>query len=207
MINSPVMDYVYTYGDPSRLYLNGTNRCTNQCRFCVRCNCEGLGGASLWGDTEPDLDAMSRAIAERGGAAAYSEFIWCGFGEPTYRLDLITGIADYLRSGGAAIRLNTNGHGALIHGRDLLPELSPVIDGVNVSLNAPDCERYLALCQPVATHLPPERYWEEMLDFLSRAPDYFESVQASVVGSVLTRAEIDASAELAARLGVGFRIR
>ena len=118
------MEYSYRYGDPDRLYLNVTNRCTNRCPFCVRYHTHSLGGSVLWGGPEPDLKALKEAVLSRGPLEDFNEFIWCGFGEPTYRLDLITEAADWLRSGGAKIRLNTNGHATLIHGRDVLPELA-----------------------------------------------------------------------------------
>jgi TatD DNase family protein len=208
------MDYAYTYADPSKLYLNVTNRCSNRCGFCVRNAAEGLGGKHLWGGQEPDEEAMTQAIARSGGAAAFSEIIWCGFGEPTYRLDLIVALSPRFRQEGCRVRLNTNGHANLIHGRDVLPDLGEAIDEVSVSLNAPTCKRYLELCQPLpapatgAPAVPPEAYWEIMIDFLRRAPAHIATVQASVVGFALTNNEVEASRDLAASLGVTrFRVR
>jgi TatD DNase family protein len=197
------MEFVYTYGDSRRLYLNATNRCTNRCSFCVRFRSNGLGGVMLWGDGEPDLEQLRAAVEARGGPDGFHEFVWCGFGEPTFRLDLLTAAAPWLRSGGARIRLNTNGHACIIHGRDVLPEISRSVDEVSVSLNAPNCSRYAELCQPEVG-----RGWEAMLDFLSRAPAHLKSVQASVVGFVLTDAEIEKCRALALSVGVArFRIR
>jgi len=198
------MDYAYHYGDVRKLYLNATNRCTNRCSFCVRYRTEGLGGAVLWGGEEPDLGMLQRAVGAHGPLESFREFIWCGFGEPTFRLDLIREAAPWLRSRGAKIRLNTNGHACLIHGRDVLPELAQAADEVSISLNAPGCERYLALCRPGGDMLetPPRMFWEGMNDFLSRAPFYFEHTHASVVGSVLNRDEIEQCRSLAASRGV-----
>jgi TatD DNase family protein len=209
------MEYTYRYGDPARLYLNITNRCTNRCSFCVRYFRAGLGGAVLWGDEEPDIRLLRDSVQSRGGVRAFSEFVWCGFGEPTFRLDLIMEAAGWLRSEGARIRLNTNGHACLIHGRDVLPELADAVDEVSVSLNAPNPGRYLELCRPEPDSVSisggpvnPESFWKAALDFLSRAPARFKSVQASVVGSALTEEEIISCEDLARSLGVaGFRIR
>lgn len=212
------MECAYTYGDPRRLYLNVTNRCTNRCSFCVRYRAEGLGGAILWGDPEPDFQALQATIETRGGPEGFGEFIWCGFGEPTFRLDLITEAAPWLRSSRAKIRLNTNGHACLIHGCDVLPELAQATDEVSVSLNAPNCQRYLELCRPDLDSVPmpcsnrqakaPERFWWAMLDFLSRAPAHFTGVQASVVSFALTDEEVKQCRALALSLGVGrFRVR
>jgi TatD family-associated radical SAM protein len=208
------MDWTYHYGDPARLYLNVTNLCTNRCGFCVRYGVPGLGDGNLWGGPEPNLDELLRSIDARHGDRPLHEVVWCGFGEPTVRLDLITAAAPHLRARADSIRLNTNGHACLIHGRDVLPDLAAAVDEVSVSLNAPNRERYVELCAPDPRILgrpdppPPEAFWDAMLDFLTRTPRHFRRVQASVVGAVLTEEEIEASRELARSLGVGaFRVR
>jgi TatD family-associated radical SAM protein len=204
------MEYAYRYGDAHKLYLNATNRCANRCSFCVRYGAEGLGGAVLWGGTEPDLPMLQRAVETQGALDGFREFIWCGFGEPTYRLELILQAAPWLRSFGAKVRLNTNGHACLIHGRDVLPELSTAVDEISISMNAPDCHRYLELCRPVPGGLGviPERFWEGMIDCLTRAPSLFKSVQASVVGAVLSPEEIEQCRDLTVSLGIRrFRVR
>jgi TatD DNase family protein len=202
----PAVDYAYRFASADRLYLNVTNRCTNRCAFCVRNFQPGLGDGRLWGGPEPDVDDLMHAVEARGGAEAFSEIVWCGFGEPTFRLDLIVEASSAFRAAGARVRLDTNGHGELIHGRDVIPELEASIDDVYVSLNAPTCQRYLELCRPGGGDYPrqvePERYWLTMLDFLRRAAaGRFGRVQASVVGHVLDGDEIDACRELAASLG------
>lgn len=208
----PVVDYAYRFASADRLYLNVTNRCTNRCVFCVRNFQPGLGDGRLWGGPEPGAHDLLRAIEERGGAGAFSEIVWCGFGEPTFRLDLIVDVSPVLRAAGARVRLDTNGHAELIHGRDVLPELEKAIDDVSVSLNAPTQQRYLELCRPGSDHLSrevaPEKYWLGMLDFLRRAVGRFGRVQASVVGHVLDVDEIGACRDFAASLGCGdLRVR
>ena len=104
------MDYAYTYSDPGRLYLNVTNRCTNRCGYCVRDYRPGRGDGRLWGGPEPDLAELLRTIEARGGAGAFDEIVWCGFGEPTFRLDLIMGAGPHLRArerGSASTRTGT----------------------------------------------------------------------------------------------------
>ena len=208
------MEYAYRYGDPGRLYLNVTNRCTNRCPFCVRYHAQGLGGSVLWGGPEPDLAALQNAARACGALESFGEFIWCGFGEPTYRLDLITEAAEWLRSDGAEVRLNTNGHACLIHGRDVLAELASAVDVVSVSLNAPDCHRYLELSLPDpdsvqnSEALSPGDFWKATLDFLARAPEYFREVQASVVGFTLSAEEIEKTRSLVNSIGIErFRVR
>jgi len=210
------LDYAYRYGDRSHLYLNATNRCANRCTFCLRYHAEEFCEAKLWGDHEPDFSMLKNAVLRHGNLEEFTEFIWCGYGEPTFQLDLIIEAAPWLRNCGASVRLNTNGHACLIHGRDVMPELGGAVDAVSVSLNAPNAARYLELCRPDPNVFPdpdkiyetPEIIWEAMLDFIRRAPEYFSLVQTSVVGSSLSSAEIDQSRELALSLGIKkFRIR
>ncbi|MBN2339623.1 MAG: radical SAM protein [Acidobacteria bacterium] len=210
------MEYAYHYGDPDRLYLNATNRCTNRCSFCVRAGSDGLGGALLRGAEEPDFARLREAVVRHGGPGRFREIVWCGYGEPTCRLDLIVEAAAWLRSGGAKIRLDTNGHACVIHGRDVMAELGAAVDRVSVSLNAPDRARYLQLCLPDLEQFrgrggPPVTaavVWDSVLDFISRAPAHFEEVQATVVGHALTPGEIDKCRSLALALGAHrFRVR
>jgi TatD DNase family protein len=208
------MDWAYQYRDPEQLYLNVTNRCTNRCSFCVRSRTARLGDGLLLGGEEPDLGELLDAVEAKGGAGRFSEIVWCGYGEPTLRLDLILSASPVFRTGGAKVRLNTNGHACLIHGRDVLPEFGEVIDRVNVSLNAPTAERYVELCRPDPSTLPgdafpvPETFWEAMIDFLARAPDHIGGVQASVVGHVLDDGEVEQCRRLAEELaGAPLRVR
>jgi TatD DNase family protein len=210
------MDYAYRFCDARKLYLNVTNRCTNRCSFCVRYRTQGLAGAILWGKEEPDFSMLQAAIKIHGSIEEFDEFVWCGYGEPTFRLDLIKEAAPWLRSKGAKIRLDTNGHACLIHRRDVLAELSQALDSVSISMNAPNCRRYLELCRSDASVFDnagfsvstPVIFWDEMLDFLFRSPVYFEYVQASVVGWALSQEEIEQSRSLARSLGVKhFRVR
>jgi len=200
------MDWAYQYRDPETLYLNITNRCTNRCSFCVRSRTAHLGDGDLLGDHEPSLDELLDAVETRGGPGRYREIVWCGYGEPTFRLELILAASPVFRKAGAKVRLNTNGHACLIHDRDVLPELGGVVDRVNVSLNAPTAARYLELCRPDSSTVAiepsptPGAFWDAMLDFLSRSPDHIDDVQASVVGHTLDSEETERCREMAEAL-------
>lgn len=204
------MDFAYTFSDPSTLYLNLTSRCTNRCSFCVGRFTDSLGSGVLRGGPEPDLEALLAAIERQGGAGTFEEVVFCGLGEPTFRLDLILAAGPGLRNAGARVRLNTNGHGRLIHGRDVLVELAAVVDVLSVSLNAPTPERYAEICLPKGLPGRPvggREAWEATVDLLFRAPPLFGAVRASVVGHCLTPSELSSCAEMAWRAGAQLVVR
>lgn len=202
------MDFAYTFGDPEILYLNVTNRCTNSCAFCVRNFTPNLGSGHLRGrpgEPEPRSRELLEAINKQGDLENFEEIVWCGYGEPTFRLDLILEMSPLFRETGVSVRLNTNGHGCAIHGRDILPDLGDAIDVVSVSLNAPTSARYFELCDPDPTAClgaeQPEELWEALLDFIRRAPEHIADVRVSVVAHVLDDDEIRECRALASRLG------
>ena len=91
--------------------------------------------------------------------------MFCGFGEPAYRLEDICWVIDRMKERGTKIRtrMNTNGTANLIHGRDTCPDFAGRFDEVSISLNTDTAEKYEALCRP--------RYpgaYEAMKDFARR---------------------------------------
>ena len=140
------MKDTYTYQIGNNLYINLTNRCSNRCTFCVRDQSAEYEGHSLWlKGGEPSVEVI---LEEIGDPKRYHEIVFCGYGEPTYRLQEMLDIARRVHEKGGKTRLNTNGHGNLLYGRNIAPELFGAIDGVNISLNAPTKEEYDALCRP-----------------------------------------------------------
>lgn len=127
------------------LYVNITNRCTNNCVFCVRNTTNYVMGYNLRLEREPSAREIIAAI---GDPLRYDEIVFCGYGEPTLRLDCIIEVAKALKAKGAKIRLTTNGHGNLIHKRSVVGDLAGLIDKVSVSLNAPSAEIYDRICRP-----------------------------------------------------------
>lgn len=136
----------YVYELDGNVYINLTNKCSNGCEFCVRNERASYYGNYLWirhGD--PTAEKVIAEL-EKKDVSAYKELVFCGFGEPTYKMGEMTAIAEYAHSRGLKTRLNTNGQGNLINKRDIVPELKGKIDLVNVSLNAPDAESYQKIC-------------------------------------------------------------
>lgn len=184
------------------LYLNITNRCTNDCGFCVRTRTCGLGEYDLRLEREPSPAEILAAVGEH--PEAYDEVVFCGFGEPTFRLDAILWVGRRLKSKGVRrVRLNTNGHGNAIHGRSIVGDLAAVIDAVSVSLNAPTASDYERLCRPS----DPQRFhFDEVLRFIAEAKNAIAAVAATAVA--YPGVAIAACRDLAEnRLGVRFRPR
>ena len=136
------MTIAYTVGDG--LYLNITNQCTNSCDFCIRNNGDGAYGSdSLWLEREPSAEEVLDAVREYD-LSDFSELVFCGYGEPTYRLDVMLCVCRKIKSEypDTKIRLNTNGHASRIAGRDVSGELAGLVDTVSISLNSSDATGY-----------------------------------------------------------------
>lgn len=127
------------------LYVNLTTNCTDNCTFCVRGFTDYVKGHNLRIKHEPDAQEVIRLI---GDPTEYKEIVFCGYGEPFLRLDVIKEVSRSLKAKGAYIRVDTNGHANLIHKRSVAPELVGLIDEICVSLNAESKEKYYKLCKP-----------------------------------------------------------
>ncbi|MBI5816708.1 MAG: YchF/TatD family DNA exonuclease [Nitrospinae bacterium] len=181
------------------LYLNVTIHCTNECYFCPRFGSRTVQGHDLRISGDPSAEEM---IALIGDPKRYDEVVFCGYGEPTIRLEQIKAVARHVKDNGGVTRLNTNGHGSHIAGRDIVPELVGLIDHVSVSLNAADPATYNAICQPAI----PEA-WEKTVEFIKSAKGRIPNVTATVV-AIPGKVDV-AGCEKFARetLGVDFRVR
>ena len=130
------------------LYVNLTNKCSNGCDFCVRNERSSYYGNYLWlrhGD--PTVEKVIAAANGYGDLTRFKEVVFCGFGEPTYKVAEMTALCDYFHEKGLKTRLNTNGQGNLINKRNIVPELVGKLDFVNVSLNASCAEKYQPICR------------------------------------------------------------
>ncbi len=180
------------------LYLNITNRCSNTCTFCAKFDEFTVKGHNLLLDHEPGYDEVMAAI---GQPENIDEIVFCGFGEPLLRLALVKQIAATLKERGYRIRINSDGQANLAHGRNILPELSGLVDSISVSLNAPDAVTYNKLCNSPFG----EAGYEGVCNFLREAPRYIPDVTATAV--TLPGLDISACSVISESLGVKFRIR
>lgn len=193
-------DILYTY--KNQVYANITNRCDCSCTFCVRSLKDAVGDSeTLWHRTEPTLAEIKRAI-DSFDFSAYSELVYCGYGEPTCALDNLLKSAAYVKERyPVAIRLNTNGLGNLYHGRNIVPELAQVVDSVSISLNAPTAEKYQAVTRPQF-----ENAYPALLEFAALSQAAFQHTQLSIV-DVLPADEIAACRKIADERGICLKVR
>jgi TatD DNase family protein len=180
------------------LYLNITNRCTNSCGFCIRYQTDVLWGYTLKLEREPTVEEVIDAV---GDPTRYHEVVFCGFGEPTVRLDVVTEVGRRLRAAGARVRLDTNGHGNVIWNRNIVPELVPAVDSVSVSLNAADADTYERLCRPSFG----AKTLDHVVAFVRECKK--EGLQTAVSVVDVPGIDIEKVQALAVSLGVPLRVR
>jgi len=180
------------------LYLNITIRCNADCVFCGRKGEAIVKGHNLKIEYEPSAEEVIQAI---GDPRAYDEVVFCGYGEPTIRMDVIKDVARWVKEKGGRVRLNTDGHGNIINHRNVVPELAGLIDTVSISLNSIDPEQYGKIMR-----LDGERYHAAMVEFARECKKILPEVVMTVVGID----EIDAVAArkfVEDEIGANFRIR
>ena len=194
-----------TYVVEGKLYLNITNKCSNRCEFCIRNNGDGAYGSdSLWLEREPTSEEILDSVFSHD-LSAFPELVFCGYGEPTYRLDDAVYIAKRVKEKhpDIKIRINTNGHSDLINGRKTAPEYEGAFDIVSISLNTPSAERYQQICHSVFG----ESAHGALLAFAGEVKSYVPTVCLSAVKETLTPEEIELCKQISADLGVTLRLR
>jgi TatD DNase family protein len=179
------------------LYLNITNRCTNKCSFCIRFQSDYVKGHNLRLTDEPTEDELKEAI---GDPLQYQEIVFCGYGEPLLRLEVVKNVARWVKQKKGRVRIDTNGHGNMIHGRNILPELQGIVDSMSISLNAQTPALYDTICKPSFSNA-----YEGVLSFIREAKKIIPNVQVTVVS--LPGVDIGECRRIAGELGVQLRVR
>jgi TatD family-associated radical SAM protein len=193
----------YAYVLDGNLYINLTNKCSNGCDFCVRNERASYYGNYLWlRHGEPTPEKVIAAVNGMGDLSRFKEAVFCGFGEPTYRVEEMTALCDYFHSKGLSTRLNTNGQGNLINKRDIVPELKNKIDLVNVSLNASCAEKYQKICRSQFG----ESGFEAMIEFAKLCKKNGVNCRFSIVDCI-GEEEVEACKRLAESARIPLYIR
>jgi len=193
---------VYWLGE--NLYLNITNKCPNNCYFCLKNFKEGVGGFNLKLTEEPSVNEIVNELRKAANLKNWKEIVFCGFGEPLERLDCVLEVSQWIKKHYGKtihIRVDTNGQGYLLNpNREVVGEMKKAgIDKVSVSLNAQNKETYNQICKPTF-----ENAFESVLEFILKAKEVFD---VEITAVTVPEADISKIKEIADEMGVKFRVR
>lgn len=187
------------------LYVNITNRCTCDCIFCERHLKKLPPKMSLWLEKEPSVDEIKGAL-NSAPWQYIGETVFCGFGEPTMRLDILPALLRYIKKIQPQMktRLNTNGLSDLAYDRSTAEDFAGgILDAVSISLNAPTEEEYLKVTR--------SRFgtgsFDALLHFAQQCKRYVKSVTLTIVDQVLDETDIQACQRLCQEKGLKLRVR
>lgn len=188
----------------NNLYVNLTNRCSCACTFCLRQTRDHMEESdSLWLEHEPTVEEVKEEF-KKFDMNEFNEVVFCGFGEPTERLDALLEVAKFVKETyQKPIRVNTNGQASLINERDTAPEFEGLVDTISISLNTPNEQKYNELVQSKFG----DKAYRGMLDFVKEVKQYVPHVVLSTVDTTLTKEEEAQCAKICEDLGVTYRIR
>lgn len=206
------MANILVYLLDGKIYINLTNRCTNDCIFCLRKDKDDVVGQTLWLDDENSTaDDVIKQFEEKRNELLtthnlpFKEVIFCGYGEPMLKFDVMKQVAKYIKDKypETKIRVNTNGHANYVYKKNVVPECKGLIDEFSVSLNGSTKEEYDELSQPKF-----DEAYDEMKKFIKACSDEEISVVASVVEGYKGRhLDLEKCKEIAKSLGAKFRVR
>lgn len=191
-----------TTPNPETLYINLTNACTNDCVFCLRSQKDDVCGAEMWHDDKYSLEDI---ISQFKTFKTPKNVVFCGYGEPFLKKDMMKAFAEYLRKNypEIKIRVNTNGHANAIYKYNVAEEFKNLLDEASVSLNSDNAEQYNEICNPKI-----DNAYEEVKKFISACAKAGIKVSASIVtGFDDRKIDIDNCEKIAHSLGANFRNR
>lgn len=200
------MSNVLVYTLDGKIYINLTNRCTNDCIFCLRKDKSDVKGQQLWLDDENStakdvIEQFEKIYPETPS----KEIIFCGYGEPMLKLEELKEVAKYIKQKlpSSKIRVNTNGHANFVYKKNVVPELKGLVDEFSVSLNGATKEEYNELSQPKF-----DGAYEEVKKFIKACANAEISVVASVVEGYKGRhLDLEKCEQIAKNFGAKFRVR
>lgn len=197
------MSNILVYKLENKIYINLTNRCTNDCIFCLRNDKDDVCGQKLWLDDENFTS--DDVIEQLKNFEINDEIVFCGYGEPMLKFDILKEVAKYIKDNykDVKIRINTNGHANFVHKRNVVPELVGLVDYISISLNASNANDYDRYSQPKF-----ENAYEEVKKFIKCCSDSGIDTTCSIVdGFKGERLDIDACEKIAKDLGAKLRVR
>lgn len=197
------MSNTLVYSLEGKTYINLTNRCTNNCIFCLRQDKNDVCGQDMWLDSE-DFSAND-VIEQLKNFDISNEIVFCGYGEPLLKLDILKEVAKYIKQNypNTKLRINTNGHANFVYKRNIVPELKGLIDKISVSLNGSSSEEYNEYSQPKF-----DNAYDEVKKFIKCCSDSGIKTYASIVdGYKGRRLDVEKCKKIANELGAELRVR
>ena len=189
---------------PKTVYINLTNACTNSCIFCLREQKDDVCGKDMWHDDNYTLDDIITQFKDFANSA--EEVVFCGYGEPFLKKDMMKDFCQYLRMNypQIKIRVNTNGHANAIYKTNVAEEFKKLIDSASISLNAANAEDYNDICKPKISNA-----YEEMKKFVTACKSAGIDVTTSIVTGFDNIHDIDVNKcqEISENLGAKFKNR
>lgn len=196
---------VYRYRDG--LYVNLTNKCPTACRFCIKFTwkMKYRGYDLKLRGHEPSVAEVLEAIETAARERPFSEVVFCGYGESTYRLaDMLAVCAEFRRRWPKAKRrLNTIGLGDAINGRSISRELATGLDAVSISLNTADPKQWVHLMNPLREFKAGG--FEAVKRFIRECATAIEDTTVTAVGQ--PEIDLNACRRLTEELGARWRER
>lgn len=198
-VNNVIAKDTLIYDIEDRRYINIGKHCTLACTFCPKTHNDPVVHNYYLGlSKQPEAQAIIDLLPND---KSISEYVFCGYSEPTLRLKPLIEIARHIKSMGGRVRVNTDGLANLAHKKNVLPELAPHVDALSISLNAQNKAVYDKHCQP---GLP--NAYEALLAFIELAPAYIDDVSITAING-LDGVNIAACKAIAKKYGVKFRQR
>jgi TatD DNase family protein len=190
--------------NPTTVYVNLTNKCTNACIFCLRSQKDDVCGREMWHDDNYTLEDVIEQFKQYEKSA--KEVVFCGYGEPFLRKDMMKAFCEYIRANypQVKIRVNTNGHANAIYKINVAEEFKVLIDSVSISLNSDNEAQYNEICKPQI-----ENAYEEMKNFALSCVSAGMEVSMSVVSGFdnIHIINVEKCKKIASKIGAKFRNR
>ena len=205
MTNKTQNKFAYYLGNS--MYINVTNLCTNECVFCIKSATDSVGGVNLVLDEEnfsheDIIREIKSTLIENT-----KEIVFCGYGEPLIKLDIVKNVAKFIKQNypDVQVRINSNGHGNLIHKRNIVPELVGLIDKISISLNAENAELYQELSN---SRYDAQTVYPAVKDFIYECSKAGIDTTATIVtGFGDYKIDVEKCKKITEELGAKFRIR
>jgi len=205
MTNKTQNKFAYYLGNS--MYINVTNLCTNECVFCIKSATDSVGGVNLVLEEEDfSHKDIIREIKETF-IDNTKEIVFCGYGEPLIKLDIVKNVAKFIKQNypDVQVRVNSNGHGNLIHKRNIVPELIGLIDKISISLNAENSKLYQELSK---SSYDAETVYQAVKDFISECvKNGIDTTATIVTGYGDYKIDVEKCKKITEELGAKFRIR